>query len=175
MSKAASTFTAGSKRVLGRSEFVKWWAEVEPDLLRMALSFGLRDNARDIVQDVAVLALMQYTRFSEFEEFKKWARARIYWLSLDELASRTRVGTNLDTVIATVGVGPTQEQMTIATELRERIEKLPARQREAMKRLLQGQSATEIARDLGVVTATVRSLLRFARRALFRQLVEGER
>jgi RNA polymerase sigma factor (sigma-70 family) len=175
MSKAASTFTAESKRVPGRSEFAKWWAEAEPDLLRMALGFGLGDNARDIVQDVAVLALMQSERFSEFEEFKKWARARIHWLSLDELTRRRRLGTDLDDVIATVRVGPTQEQMTTAAELRKCVQKLPNRQREAMKRCLQGKSVTEIARELGIVAATVRSLLRFARRALFRQLSEGER
>jgi RNA polymerase sigma factor (sigma-70 family) len=160
--------------VLGHSEFIQWWAETEPDLLRMARSFGLRETAEDVVQDVAIIALKQRQRFSELTEFRKWARARTYWLSLDQLAAQAKKGTSLDAVISSAAVGPEQEQMATMAELWEHIQKLPPKQREVMGRSLHGQSVEEMAGGLAVASATIRSLLRFARLNLLRQMSEGE-
>lgn len=155
------------------NEFVGWWREIEPDLLRKAMKFGLGDRARDVVQDVAVLALM-HEGFSDLEQFTKWASARVYWLSLDRLQGAAKTRTNSEIVLGKIGVAPAQERSVMAEELWRGVQQLPARQRHAMKKSLQGGSTDEIARELHVTTATVRSLLRFARRALFRQLTEGE-
>lgn len=160
--------------MLGHSEFIQWWAKTEPDLLRMARSFGLRETAEDVVQDVAIIAIKQRQRFSEFTEFRKWARARTYWLSLDQLATQAKKGTSLDAVISTAAVGPEQEQMASMGELWEHIQKLPPKQREVIRRSLHGQSVEDMAGGLGVASATIRSLLRFARLNLSRQMVEGE-
>jgi len=121
-----------------------------------------------------VLAVRQYEQFTDFSEFRKWVRARLYWLALDDWSSRARISTSLDQVIAGLGTKPVQEELVMAAELRRRIEELPGRQREVMKRTLQGESVAEIAHDLNIASATVRSLLRFARRALFRRFTEGE-
>ncbi len=173
MKKIANDSTPESKHVPTRSEFITWWVDLEPDLLRMARGLGVRDASQDIVQDVAVLALRNYERFSEPTDFKKWARARTYWFSLNHL-TKHKPGVDLDTVLAVLGVGPSQELDAVAIELREHIVKLPTRQRECIERSLRGESPNDIARELGIDTATVRSLLRFARRTLFRRMQEGE-
>jgi RNA polymerase sigma factor (sigma-70 family) len=172
MNKIAGDSTPESKNVPTRSEFIAWWARTEPDLLRIARSLGLRDAAQDVVQDVAVLALMRYQRFSDVAEFGKWARARTRWFSLDQL-TKSKSEVDLDAILATAGVMAMQEPNATAAELRKLIEKLPARQRETVERSLRGQSPSEIGNDLGIDPSTVRSLLRFARRTLFRRMQEG--
>ncbi len=61
--------------------FGQWWVELEPELLRAARRYGAKaGEPQDIVQDLAVVAVKNYARFSEKEEFRRWAFAKIHWL-----------------------------------------------------------------------------------------------
>ncbi len=149
-------------QVIHWQEFGQWWAESEPELLGAARRQGIDpDNSRDVVQDLAVLAIKNYQRFSEKEEFRRWAFARLHWLILDRfrLAQRAAGGS----ADVEVPVDAKQENETLVREMLELVGTLPTRQRQVMMMTIQGHSPAAIAAKLGITGATVRSLRRFGR------------
>ena len=158
--------------VAEHKEFARWWVKAEPVLFRLA-SYYVRspDAARELVQDIAVLALRNLTRFTSDKEFYSWANARLHWLALDELRIRKsrHPGPGRPTPQFTE---PRQEQDLLIRELLGFIEKLPSRQREALLGMLEGKPNETIARNLEISEATVRSLQRFARKRLITLLGE---
>ena len=155
-------------------EFGKWWAESEQQLLGVARRYGANpDDSRDVVQDLAVLAIQNYERFSEKAEFRRWAFARLHWLILDRFrfARRTSVEFSQDLVPP---VQPRQESEIFADEMLELVRTLPTRQQEVVMMTIQGHSAAAIAEKMGITEATVRSLRRFGRSHLAALLANKE-
>ena len=141
-----------------------WWMHEQPRLLRLAQSY-LRGAAlaEDVVQNVAVLSLEHRSDFANREEFGRWARARVRWMCIDQLRYATKFSHH---DIDSRASAPNQEDRLVATELFESIAALPPRQRAVMRLTITGSTNKEIAEQLGVTEATVRSLQRFGRHAL---------
>jgi RNA polymerase sigma-70 factor (ECF subfamily) len=149
-----------------------WWTELEPSLKRLAQRYAVdSESGSDLVQDLAVLVLQKGIRFDNRDAFAGWARARLRWLALDRLRLRTRLDGSAP---PEQPVAPMQEQRLIATDIWQSLSRLPQRQQTALRLTLRGLSNSEIAEEMGITEATVRSLLRFARQALAAVLSEEE-
>jgi RNA polymerase sigma factor (sigma-70 family) len=171
--------------VIQRDELIRWWASIEPGLVRFARSYG-RDleRSRDAVQDLAVLVLKQYSKaldeprenyvqFSGEEEFRRWVYARLHWIMLDRLRSTKPLLEPLE-LVPESSVPPDQEQVLIVGDILKLIGDFPRNQKIALCRLIEGRSKKEIAQELHVEEATVRSLQRHARIRLANLLAEQE-
>jgi RNA polymerase sigma factor (sigma-70 family) len=172
--------------VIQRDELIRWWASIEPGLVRFARSYG-RDleSSRDAVQDIAVLVLKQYSKavsdpwkdyvqFSGEEEFRRWVYARLHWILLDRFRSTKPLLEPLDEFASEASVPPDQEQVLIVGDILKLIGDFPKNQKIALCRLIEGRSGKEIAQELHVQEATVRSLQRHARMRLATLLAEQE-
>lgn len=147
-----------------REEFARWWIETEPKLLKVAMHYSRSsDTAEEVVQDIAVLALGNLSRFATAGDFRRWAYVKIYWLVLDAYRGLKEQSLERTTEKA---VPPTQEQELILQDIKRLIPKLPSRQQAVILGMLEGKSTETIARGLQVTEATVRSLRRFARNRL---------
>ena len=155
------------------SAFLEWWLKVEAHLLQALRKKGLAiDVAQDIIQEVAVIVVREVQaagsyeeflgRFRSLPEFLSWTRVRAGWLLLDKL----RLDRRLRTAISkeqTASEPAQQEWTAYIEELRALIKDLPERQRHAITGLLEGLPPAEIARQMGISSASVRSLQRFGR------------
>jgi RNA polymerase sigma factor (sigma-70 family) len=155
-------------------DFARWWVELEPELLRAARKYGSSvSDPDDVVQDLAVLAVKQHRRFSEKEDFRRWAFARIHWLLLDRLRSRRGISMELLPDVA-LPSGPNQEKEVVADEILELVKSLPKRQLRVIWRTIQGYPVDAIANEMGISEATVRSLRRFGRSHLATRLAKKD-
>jgi RNA polymerase sigma-70 factor (ECF subfamily) len=162
-------------RVTKWDEFAHWWVATEPGLLRAARKYNLSpEGAKDIVQDVAVLAIRNCDRFTSMYDFQHWAFARLHWLLLDEFRSLRRRPRELIAATAERSVPPAQEQDLLILDIWRLIEQLPERQQAALIGMIEGRSPAYIARELNVKEATIRSLQRHARKKLVSLLAEQE-
>ena len=129
------------------------------------------EEARDVAQDLAVVALQKFESFDDESHLAAWALTRARWLSLDRLkVQRRRLPLN---AVGRNYTAETPENAVLAEEIQELLERLPRRQRVALELTAAGFSVGEIARELGVREATVRSLRRHARYRLLRNLDLG--
>jgi RNA polymerase sigma factor (sigma-70 family) len=151
-----------------------WWKEEQPKLIGLARSY-LRSGelAEDVVQNLAILCLERQQSFASREDFARWARTRVRWMCIDQL--RYTVRFSHDQSIDSRASAPNQEDRLNATELVEAVNALPPRQRSVMRLTVAGATNPEIARQLGITEATVRSLQRFGRHALAELLGIRER
>ena len=161
------------RQVTQWQEFVDWWVEMEPELLRAAGRYGAgAGDPRDVVQDLALVAITNYQRFTREDEFRRWAFARVHWLLLDRLRSRKFLSVeNSPDVIATE---PSQENELLANEILKLVGTLPKRQLKVMLRTIQGQSVEDIAKEMNIEETTVRSLRRFGRSRLAMTLAKKD-
>jgi RNA polymerase sigma factor (sigma-70 family) len=145
-------------------QFEKWWAAIAPGVQRVVSRLtGLPGN--DTLQDVAVLALRNWTRFSSYEDFARWCYVRAKWLALDELARRrVRAAEPIETVEAEL-VAPPDDWPALA-EILQFVGSLPPQQRNVAVYRLMGYSSEEISRKMGIAVNTVRSHWRFALQTL---------
>jgi RNA polymerase sigma factor (sigma-70 family) len=157
-----------------KSEFLKWWAELEPVLLKKAHWYrqGLGD-AQDAVQDIALLALQNYQRFDEKSEFRKWALARLHWRLLDEFRHKKHLHIESMEDIAAPTAATPEDQIAFGN-LMESLETLPPRQQEVIRMTIQGYSSALIAKHMDINEATVRSLRRFARSRIATLIAERD-
>lgn len=156
-------------------EFAQWWTATESGLIRAARKYGVtREGAKDVVQDVAVLAIRNYARFNSFIEFRRWAYARLHWLLLDEIRASRRKPHESATASIEHSIPPAQEQELIILDIWRLIDQLPTQQRAALVGLIEGYSPLTIAQRLNVKEATVRSLQRHAKKKLVTLLTERE-
>jgi RNA polymerase sigma factor (sigma-70 family) len=147
-------------------EFARWWVELEPELLRAARRYGgAAGDPQDVVQDLAVLAIKNYPRFSQKEDFRRWAFARIHWLLLDGLRARKALSVKEPSDLA-LGVSPNQEPEVLGHEIMELVRTLPKRQLKVILLTIQGHSVEAIAKEMKISRPTVRSLRRFGRSRL---------
>lgn len=156
-------------------EFARWWVTLEPGFIRTARRYGLsNEEASDVVQDVAVLAIRNQGQFDNVQDFRNWAFARLHWLLLDEIRHRRNRPTESLAGSVEPSIPPAQEHDFIVNELRRLIDQLPKQQRAALVGMLDGRSPAAIAQELNVKEATVRSLQRFGRQKLVSLLTEKE-
>lgn len=154
------------------ADVARWWRAAEPGLLRLASRYtGSIDSARDLVQDVAVLAIQREGRFGSEEDFQRWARARIRWFALDYLRLQRRYSSGVPDTATPANV----DDRLAAEEILIAVNALPNRQRDVVRRMIAGEEIRAIAKALGIAEATVRSVQRFARQSLRRILEEREK
>lgn len=159
--------TSGAKEDTDE-RFARWWSEVEPRVISLGERY-LRstDHARDVAQDVALAAYLNFELFRDSGHFAAWCLKRARWLALDRLRAAGRLSELLTTEAS---VDTSQETQTWLAEVMDVVETLPTAQREALKLSVEGYDAAEIASRLGVTASTVRSLRRHARLNLLRRL-----
>ena len=155
-----------------RQTFLKWWAEVEPELIKASRRYGTTpDDAADAVQDIALLALKNYQRFNEKSNFKKWALARLHWRTLDNLR---RISTYEPIDPEEVAAPVEETQSDNVDDLMQLLGQLPKRQKQVILMTIEGHSTTAIAQKMDITEATVRSLRRFAKGYLARVAANKE-
>ena len=153
------------------SKFVDWWNAIEPKVLSLGIKyFGYLDPAKDIAQQVALGAYRRMSDFKEREHFNRWIMAKAHWLALDELRLSKRQVALWSGETKLLKTQPSQENITILEEIFKIIAGFPSQQRLALLRSFEGYSTSEIAAELSVTPATVRSLRRHARYRLFEEL-----
>ena len=143
---------------------------MEPRLLRAVQRYTGHSTAQDLVQDVAVLALQNVARFATFDDFRRWAYTKLHWLVIDAAQARPQ----LLGQVSEKAIPPSQEQSVFLKHVLRLIAELPPQQQAVMRGLLEGDSYEEIAAQLRIAPATVRSLQRFARHKLITLLGEEE-
>lgn len=142
--------------------FEDWWPRIEPSLRRVLARFS-PITAFDTVQDVAVLALRNWDRFSSYEDFARWCHVRAKWLALDELArTRRRPKVPIETVDARLTINESPD----FSDMISLVERLPQRQREVVSYMLLGYKTGEVARFMKITDSAVRSHWRFAQASL---------
>lgn len=163
--------------------FETWWVQTYPRVLATLLRAGAsQDQAEDVLQDVAILALRasETLGFRDKESFEQWLYRHARWKFLDHLrfGSRMRqpdVGATTGADSATPFQEPDQEtKVMLSRVLDTALRRLPQRQLTVMRLYLLGFSSQEIAEQLAISPATARSHLRFARNRLAKLLKEQE-
>lgn len=140
-----------------------WWSSIEPLLLADAGRLVGHDLARDLTQDVAIIALARRVPFGDEGHFRAWARVKVRYLALDALTARRDGVGHLASRTEPAHDPPTQERVAM---LRELVARLPPQQRGVIEGLLRGHSSHDIAAKLQISAATVRSLKRHAMSAM---------
>lgn len=160
-------------------ELETWWVGAYPKLLSTVTRWTTsRDLAEDILQDLAVLALgaQEDERFHDLASFTRWAYRNARWLFLNHLRRSTpKRAPAEEWEEHLTAQAPTQErQAETRSWLSEALRQLPARQRAVTTASMLGFTTREIAENLDISVATVRSLRRFARNRLAAFLKEQE-
>lgn len=157
----------------GAERFIEWWTLVEPKVLSLGRRILLsNDAAQDLAQDVAMNALLRFEAFQSQEHLAGWAVTRARWLAIDRLRLQRRLwpSSGDEGVASQAAIDRTSPSAAEGYESLESLEdiflaikRLPERQRIAILRKIEGYDTGDIANELGVTEATVRSLLRHAR------------
>lgn len=148
---------------LDEDRFLAWWTEIEPAVVSLGRRLlGTIEAARDLAQDVAVGALLRFGEIRDANHFRAWVLTRARWLALDRIrAQRRTVYGGEDSWPERPA--PSGSENYDAGELLRLVGALPERQKAVMMRSIAGESVADIAAELGITPATVRSLLRHAR------------
>jgi RNA polymerase sigma factor (sigma-70 family) len=157
-----------------------------PHLQRAAMRYlRNKDAANDLIQDLAVLVLHEHHNagFQTYEHMKAWTLTTLRWRALDEIR-RTKRHQKLQAQYArelqpkAEAAGAEDERLG---DVLDAARSLPERQREVFYSMLNGLDTTDIAERMQIKESSVRSLWRFARTAITKQLgnvdnveIEGE-
>lgn len=156
-----------------------WWEEIRPHLLkvlgRYTVSLG-HDVRADLEQDLACLAWKNRPQFSDVNHLRRWLMQRARWRALDTIRSNKRVQKLLsEWQVEKKTFSEFQpEELNSLQVIMNTVESLPAQQREVILGGLKGKSENQLALELNVSKATVRSLRRFGRIKLYSLLSEKE-
>lgn len=142
--------------------FKTWWAKIEPALLKSALRIAPGES-QDIVQDVGILALRNWDRFDQYEDFARWCQIRTRYLSLDSI-SRYKVRKSNEYIDPESLAAP--EEYDIQFEFKHAIESLPSQQKKIVLYKFEGYSNEEIAELMNISSSTIRSHWRYAKKSL---------
>jgi RNA polymerase sigma-70 factor (ECF subfamily) len=154
-------------------EIERWWLEIEAKLLNRArMLTHSAEDAKDLVQDVALLTLTTKHRFATREDFTAWAFTRLHWRALDHLRSASMRQRRLQFFWRSQPQAqePHYERELDSQRALAALADLPPRQQDILRSSLEGRPTEEIALRLGITEATVRSLRRFARLRLAKAL-----
>jgi RNA polymerase sigma factor (sigma-70 family) len=162
-------------------QFEEWWSATAPRLKLLAERYSRSSaEALDLVQDVAVLALLEARRapnsekhgWQDVDHFQRWTHVRLRWRAIDIRRHEDRFRSER---FDERSVGKIDDDPFDDASVRDLIDKLPDRQRAVIVDSLNGLSVGDIAKKLNVKEATVRSLQRFARIRISKMLVGKDR
>ena len=145
-----------------KDKFQIWWKEVSPMLLSRA-SAVISGDAADIVQDTGVLALRNWEKFkdAEYIDFVRWCQIRTRYLILDELRKRkSKLQRDFSKDLESVPSPP--DNTTELDFLASLVERLPQKQGDVVRYVLQGYTTSEISEFMDISSRTVRSNWRHA-------------
>jgi RNA polymerase sigma factor (sigma-70 family) len=156
-----------------QERFAEWVRKATPLVLSSIRRFGgSAADAEDILQDTLIGVLPHLPKIESFEAFVSFVRMRSRWRSFDVWRSRRLGGVSRTESLALhpeamerVDVGDPESNLR-QKQLWEAVQKLPLRSRQVVERAAQGMSSMEIAREMNIAPASVRSLLRHARHRL---------
>lgn len=154
-------------------KYTEWWDSVSEKVFLTALRYTqVREDAEDIMQDVALAAYVNFFDFVDQEHFQRWIITRIKWRCIDYLRGRVReTSFNEDYAYSNQYTKRPPENALMAwQEISQAMENLSPRQKQVLQAYLAGKSNKEIAYELKISEPTVRSFLRFARLKLAKQL-----
>ncbi len=144
-----------------QERFLAWWAPVEGTIVAIAMKIlSSSDLAAEVAQDIAVAAWQGRSRFDTAEDLQRWCVKRGKWLALDRFRLRKRRLGLLRRY--TARLRPPSPPADDILDLAEHVDRLPDRQRRVIKAYFEGRSDGQVAAELGVERATVRSLRRYA-------------
>ena len=144
-----------------QERFLAWWAPVEGTVVAIATKIlGSSDLAAEVAQDIAVAAWQKLSQFDTAEDLQRWCVKHSKWLALDRLRLRQR---RLGLLRRHAGRSrPPSPPADEILDLAEQVDRLPGRQRRVIEAYFEGRSDGQVAAELGVERATVRSLRRHA-------------
>jgi len=146
--------------------FQKWWSKIAPNLTNVARRI-VGSQGSDIIQDVGVLAVRNWGRFSQYDDFARWCYIRTKWLALDELARIKRQQGYSPAEADTIAVSLEEN---LIQDLEPLIQELPDRQRQVVLDKLSGYATSKIATRMQISESSVRSHWRFAQQNLVRKI-----
>lgn len=146
--------------------FQDWWSNIAPKLANSARRI-VGSQGLDVVQDVGVLAVRNWGRFSQRDDFERWCYIRTKWLALDELARIKRQQGYGKIDSDQIASSPKEESIH---DLEPLIQELPDRQRQVVLDKLAGYATKEIATRMEISESAVRSHWRFAQQNLVRKI-----
>lgn len=146
------------------------YREHGPALLRyLRRMTGRSDSAEDLLQETFVQALRGWDRSGELRSPRAWLFTIARHLGLNAVHRRRRMAP----IPEDVADRPAEPDHPLRDRMRAAIERLPEKQKEALKLRLQDDlSYEEVAAVLGVPVGTVRSRLHHAIRSLRASLSE---
>ncbi len=133
------------------------------------------DEADDITQDVMIGLQRRVQQYRGDSRFSTW----LYAITRHEALNRNRTDARRARIRDISVTGPTSSQQadldeqTVAALALQYFDALPPKQRAVFERIdLKGESAADVARDLGVPASTVRAHLFKARRSIRARMLE---
>jgi RNA polymerase sigma-70 factor (ECF subfamily) len=146
------------------------WPTLQPLLHGVFRRFRLDQEAADLSQQVALRLMQVETEIASDQQLLAYGLKVARWVALDHLRSMPPApASDAETALLDIedqGAGPL-EQLEGAQLFETAMAAMSPREREAFVAVvLEGRDAGQAASQLGVGSATVRSLLRLARRRL---------
>jgi RNA polymerase sigma-70 factor (ECF subfamily) len=121
-------------------------------------------RAEDLVTETQIKAMRFWDKFEIGTNFDAWMCTILNNTFLSEKRRENRVEYTDDPELAkSHRVSPNQIDALSLRELEDRIDKLPLEQREALKKVREGHSYEEVARETGVAVRTIKSRVSRAR------------
>jgi RNA polymerase sigma factor (sigma-70 family) len=157
-----------------RARFERVWPDLLPVLLGLFRHHGLGHQAQDLAQQVALRLLVRFEAIATDEQMKAYALTAARWIMADHWRSLR----GAETVPLDVLQDVTAEAATPSEAMEARqaalavLAQLTPRESEIVVRVMRGESVDEIGRSMRVAPATVRSLLRHARRRIVSALID---
>lgn len=159
---------------LDKALFEHRWRLAVPQLRRATGRLGIHgDEAADVMQDVAIKLLRAGQVGESDAHFQALALNALKWACVD----RWRYG-NRSVAIddqadydSAAARGSAADEAERGLALRRALERLPARQRQALELTAGGHDPSEVAAQMRVTAATARSLLRHAKLRLLSEIL----
>lgn len=152
----------------------EWWKAIYPDLVQQAIWFTQdQEDAKDLVQQVALDIILSSKEFQNEEHFKRWSFLKLKWIALDYFKKKNRDMSvfSRDIDITNFASTSNPEYSYIISKLSEEIERLPGRHKEiALMYYGEHKRVKDIASELEITQSTVRSFLRHIRYMLAERL-----
>ena len=162
-----------ASRVGHQERLAQWVDEYAPRLYRAAALFTSQDEARDLCQEVFLVAARTGSSFAEQSTPYTWLYAilrNLVWDRRRKSARRAR-GVPLERPLPVLSPEQEARRREDRRRVRRAVAELPEMQREVVSLFyLQERSVGEVALQMGVPVGTVKSRLFSARTALKRAL-----
>ena len=158
--------------ILEEQDFASWWQEASKGVKRRLKRYESDIDPEDVAQNLAMVVWRKWPLLTD----QSLIEGKAEWLALDALRASKRVRRVFSQMEEGVEgeVGPNQEQQIALRELERAIKALPPKQRAVIIGMYAGKTETDLAKELNIDEATVRSLRRFGRIKLIK-LLEKER